>query len=286
MYSWLRSRVLRLMRVPAEPYPPSGAESSVRIFHASRSFYQLNLLRWGLGQMLALLGIIFTFAMLGALDDGQHKLQDGNHNEPVAQEKVLHRVEDEIGQHGGKILLLFHLLETLSLGAFIIQLPVTYVLVRLDYELRWYIITDRSLRIREGIVRVNEMTLTFANVQDVAIRQGPLQRLLGISDLCVRTAGGGGASPSEAQHGKGRRGGDSGHIGYFRGVDNAEEIRDLILKRLRQLRDVGLGDPDEEAPSLQAPSAAQALVTTSHRLVEEMRMLQATLQSDSSSHSR
>jgi hypothetical protein len=37
------------------------------------------------------------------------------------------------------------------------------------------------------------------------------------------------------------------HLGYFRGVDNAEEIRDLILDRMRGLRDSGLGDPDEAA---------------------------------------
>jgi hypothetical protein len=37
------------------------------------------------------------------------------------------------------------------------------------------------------------------------------------------------------------------HIGYFRGVDNADEIRDLILAQMRGMRDSGLGDPDEPA---------------------------------------
>jgi hypothetical protein len=36
------------------------------------------------------------------------------------------------------------------------------------------------------------------------------------------------------------------HLGFFRGVDDAEAIRDLILAHLRHLRDSGLGDPDEE----------------------------------------
>jgi hypothetical protein len=35
------------------------------------------------------------------------------------------------------------------------------------------------------------------------------------------------------------------HEGYLRGVDNAEEIRDLILGHLRRLRDTGIGDPDD-----------------------------------------
>ena len=37
------------------------------------------------------------------------------------------------------------------------------------------------------------------------------------------------------------------HLAYFRGVQNAAEIRDLMLERLRRWRDTGLGDPDEAA---------------------------------------
>lgn len=119
-------------------------------------------------------------------------------------------------------------------------LALTFLLVKLDFEYRWHVVTDRSLRIREGIVRVREQTMSFANVQNLTIQQGPLQRLFVISDLKVRTAGGGksDAAPTE----KGRK---NLHLGYFRGVDRAEEIRDTILRRLRRHRDAGPGDPDE-----------------------------------------
>jgi hypothetical protein len=123
---------------------------------------------------------------------------------------------------------------------YLLQLPITFALVRLEYEQRWYIVTDRSLRIRSGLLALRESTMSFANVQQVTVSQGPLQRLLGIADVQVRSAGGGGSS----EHGKGSPD-ESMHIGIFHGVENAIEIRDLILERLRRFRATGLGDPDD-----------------------------------------
>ena len=83
--------------------------------------------------------------------------------------------------------------------------------------------------------------MTFANIQEITLHQGPLQRWLGIADLKVRSAGGG---LKVADNGHTRE----THVAYFRGVDNAAEIRDLILQHLRSYRrDSGLGDPDSLA---------------------------------------
>jgi uncharacterized membrane protein YdbT with pleckstrin-like domain len=128
--------------------------------------------------------------------------------------------------------------------------------------MRWYKVTDRSLRIRAGVWNVHEMTMTFANVQNITISQGPLERLFGISDVKVDTAGGGGSSGS---HGNAE--GLNLHVATFRGVDNPEEIRDLMLQRLRRLRDAGLGDLDD-APGLKgAPVYDPAFGTTETLLV-------------------
>jgi hypothetical protein len=142
--------------------------------------------------------------------------------------------------------------------------------------MRWYIVTDRSLRIRYGLLHVREMTMTFANIQQITVRQGPLQRLLGIADLKVRSAGGGDGGdlddePAHVEEGQG----ESMHIGYFRGVDNAEEIRDLIGQRLRQLRDTGLGDPDElaHAPPAERPESPNPLLAAARDLLREARAL-------------
>ena len=48
----------------------------------------------------------------------------------------------------------------------------SFAVLRLDYEKRWYIVTDRSLRIREGVLNVREMTVMFANIQNVSVMQG------------------------------------------------------------------------------------------------------------------
>ncbi len=139
-------------------------------------------------------------------------------------------------------------LKIIGLALYLVQLPLTYAVRRLDYEMRWYMVTDRSLRIRTGVASVQEITMSFANLQQVEVSQGPLQRALGLADLKVQSAGGGGA-PGRGQ----RAHQDSLHIGYFHGVENAHEIRDLIQERLRRFRDSGLGDPEESA-GRRAPS--------------------------------
>jgi uncharacterized membrane protein YdbT with pleckstrin-like domain len=171
-------------------------------------------------------------------------------------------------------------IETIALVSFLVQLPFTFLFVRFEYELRWYIVTDRSLRIRYGLLAVREMTMAFANIQQITLRQGPLQRLLGISDLEVRTAGGG-VSQAAAAHGVGQGDGASGHLGFFRGVENAQEVRDLILARLRQWRDTGLGDPDEvhtqETAELQASPLQANAVAAAKLVLTEARALHAVI---------
>ena len=76
---------------------------------------------------------------------------------------------------------------------------IAYVAIHLRYDTTWYVLTDRSLRIRRGIWVIHETTISFENVQNVEVRQGPVQRFFGIADVIVQTAGGGGAG-----HGEGR----------------------------------------------------------------------------------
>ena len=219
--------LVRFLKVPPEPEPPAGAHASVRTFRAARSFYAYRLVSWGLKQISAAVGLVFGFWFVGMIPD-----------------------------FPGRFVL--DLAEYLGVATYLATLGATFLLVKLDYELRWYIVTDRSLRIREGIVHVREQTISFANIQNVSIRQGPLQRLFGIADVEVRTAGGGGSS--DGDHGE--SGGRNMHLGYFRGVDNAEEIRDAVLARVRELRDSGLGDPDAHEPDALAAA---------HELLDEIR---------------
>jgi hypothetical protein len=91
------------------------------------------------------------------------------------------------------------------------------------------------MRIRRGIWIVSETTITYDNIQNVSVTQGPLQRYFGIANVVVQTAGGGGhAGP----HGAGM----STHVGLLEGLTNAPEIRELIMLRARRAAGAGLGD--------------------------------------------
>lgn len=216
MLEAVQNSVLRLLKVPPQPDPPAGAPGSVRVFRAAPNFLYYHVFKWALKQVSTLFGILFGLYVVA--QGWTEYIQFG----PWSGERW------------------FSILEALGIGFFLFQVPFTLAGVLLDFRMRWYIVTDRSLRIREGVGKVREKTMSFANIQNLGVRQGPIQRMLGISDLEVQTAGGG-----ESKEKKGDKGEESLHVGYFRGVDNAEEIKGIVLERLRRLRDSGLGDPEE-----------------------------------------
>jgi len=129
------------------------------------------------------------------------------------------------------------------LALFLIVAPdvVAYLAIHLRFDTTWYVVSERSLRIRRGIWIIHETTITFENVQNVTISQGPLQRWFGIADVVVETAGGSGG------RGDPHAGAAAGHQGMVEGLDNAPQIRDLILSRLKRSRSAGLGD-DHASP--------------------------------------
>jgi len=139
---------------------------------------------------------------------------------------------------------------------------VAYVGLHLRYDTTWYVFTDRSIRIRRGIWVIHETTITFENVQNVEVAQGPVQRYFGIADVIVQTAGGGAAK-------KGGHGGETSsdaHVGMLQGLDDADAVRDLILDRVRQSRTAGLGDEQATTPA-HTNHAARSEYSTAHLAV-------------------
>jgi hypothetical protein len=222
----LRGWVLRFFHVPPEPRLPAGEPGTARVFRASRNYWRLRLIQWSAKQAATVAGFMFFMGMLQFAPESINLKNKGQRRQiPTAPFLVYARN-----------------LEALAVGLWILQLPITFALARLDYELRWYIVTDRSARLREGILTLSEMTFTLANVQDIRIRQGPLQRLLGLADVELRTAGGSEPTPGGGGHGGSSR---NLHVAQFRGVDNADAIRDLVVDRMRRARGAGLGDPED-----------------------------------------
>jgi len=243
-----RAWLLQLLKVPPEPAIPAGA-TAIRIFRAAPNYFRYRLALWGLAQVGVIVGLVFSLMFLTQAERGV--------TQPVA-------------------VFLIQAAQIFAWVTFLVQIPFSLAALRLDFDMRWYILADRSLRIREGVISLHEKTMTFANIQQITIRQNPLQRMLGISDVQVRSAGGGASSSG----GKNPQVGENLHEAYFRGVDNAEEIRTAIRERVRQHRGTGIGDPDEQGQlvSVSTTTAAPAPVLIAAReLHGELRALRRAL---------
>lgn len=245
----LTARLLDLLRVPPEPQVPVEARD-VRVFRAAPAYFRYRVATWALTQLFALIGLVTGYIFVSA----------------------------EIGDLEGLANLAVKLFEIVAWAAFGGQALFSLAVLRLDFDMRWYILSDRSLRIREGVVTVREKTMTFANIQNISIRQNPIQRIFGIYDVEVRSAGGGAGDPQ----GSGVSKGDSAHLAHFHGVDNPEEIRTAIRERIRLHRDSGLGDPDEAAQLVPAEPVAgdgtHAALEAARELRYEMRLLRHALE--------
>lgn len=280
MFNRFRGFVFRALRLPPEPEPPAGAPDSVRVFRAARNYFRFRLFGWFLTQVGTLVGIIFSLGLLRTLSDEIDGVSHPFVPAPGVEIYPENRGPDVIPRPvaamaertPGWVIPVMTIVEVVGILGYLAQIPITLAAVRLDYELRWYMVTDRSLRIRSGIWKLRETTMSFANLQQVVVSQGPLQRLLSIADVRVQSAGGGGGSGNEQM-----KKDDSLHSGVFHGVDNAQEIRDLILRRLSRFREAGLGDPDDRHQQSESPFASEELQTAALQLLEEARRLRGAI---------
>jgi membrane protein YdbS with pleckstrin-like domain len=158
-------------------------------------------------------------------------------------------------------------LAPLFIALMILPDVIAYVGIHLRYDTTWYVLTDRSLRIRRGIWVIHETTISFENVQNVEVRQGPVQRFFGIADVIVQTAGGG----ATRSHGKGDASGTLGaHVGVLEGIDEADAIRNQILAAVERTRQAGLGDEHPHAFE-PAPTGSGSHATLSPRHLAVLR---------------
>ena len=256
----LRDRLLRVLRVPPEPTPPPG-DQRVRVFRAAPNYFRYRLTTWLLRELGGLAAILAYFWLPDSFfPDWFVPLR---FQPPAVDVGPVTFTEDAA-------LTIFAVVEAIGVAVFVVQATVSGLLLRLDFEQRWYIVSERSLRIREGLIRLHEKTMTFANVQHVSIRQNPIQRWLGIADVEVRTAGGGSKSGQEHEHGDSH----NLHIAYFRGVSDPREISDLVRERLKAATDAGLGDPDDRS----APEpVVGGLLDAAQRVRDEARALKEAL---------
>ncbi len=119
----------------------------------------------------------------------------------------------------------------------IVPAVLTYIGIHLRYDMTWYVMNNRAVRIRHGAWTVTESTITFENVQNVSVQSGPVQRMFGVQNVVIETAGGSAAPAGQT---------GAASQGRLVGVAEAEQIRDFIMGRVRASKSAGLGD-DREA---------------------------------------
>jgi uncharacterized membrane protein YdbT with pleckstrin-like domain len=232
MYDFVKALLLPLLRVEeAKPEPLPGHEGELlQIIRACPEYLRYKLFFWKLYTTLWGLAVVIVSTVLIVMDTR------------------------------------FVLLVVPLLVFAVSKSAIFYVATRLDYEMRWYVITELSLLIRQGAWIVREICLTFVNAQNVQATQGPVQRVFGFSNVVVDTAGGG------------SKGGEEGaqmHRAVLRGLSNPDEVRDLILGLLKRHRSVGLGDPDDQPES----SVQESISTESlNEIWQETKQLRAVIQ--------
>ena len=209
-YRGIKSVVAKLLRIPLEPASiPVNSGELLESFHPAPGWIRLRQVQTVVGaSMLILVNVIFAVG-------GWFLNQDA----------------DWIGW---LILIPFVVIPSL----------IRLLFLRLQYDCTWYVLTARALRIRRGLWVIHETTITYANIQNVAVKQGPIERLFKLSNIEVETAGGGGGS-SES-HGGGR---GSSHTGRIEGVLDPTTLRERIMTQVRLSRSSGLGDDPLEGPS-------------------------------------
>ena len=133
IYQGIWRVVVRWFRVPeAPPSLPAGAGDRVRSFRPSNGF--LRYLKLEFWILLMLGGAILTGLWIALII-----------------------IEPFIGL----------LVTPLALAVLVLPGIVAYVAVHLQYDATWYVLSDRSMRIRRGIWTIRETTLTYSNVQNV-----------------------------------------------------------------------------------------------------------------------
>ena len=128
MYSWLQHKILDLMKVPPEPQPPDGSAGSARVFRSGSNYYRWRMALWLASNFGALILLAVVWSILAR---------------PIRVGTPWSRFIAEV-------------LMSVVVTAFLVSAAFTFLQQRMNYELRWYVVTDRCLRVRSGILNVRD----------------------------------------------------------------------------------------------------------------------------------
>jgi len=110
----------------------------------------------------------------------------------------------------------------------ILFLCINYIFARLTYHFWRYQLTENAYKAERGVIFKRYVSIPYERIQNVDIYRGILDRIMGLSDLQIQTAGYTAAGP----RGIGRGFSSEGRLpGLHR--QRAEEIREELIKKAK-----------------------------------------------------
>lgn len=111
-----------------------------------------------------------------------------------------------------------------------IGLPLAHFLIKRYYERLEVVLTRRDLKVRRGILNVEQKSIPLEKITDLAVYQGPLMRLFDLKGIRVETAG------QSAQ----------GALVSVVGIADVDTFRDTVLNQRDRVSD--WDEAESEAP--------------------------------------
>lgn len=118
------------------------------------------------------------------------------------------------------------------LVVFVLFLILVEIYARLAYKFFKYEFTSDQLRIERGIIWRKYSNIPYQRVQNVDITRGVVARILGFSSVNIQTAG-------YSMPANGRSTHSEGYIPAV-SIDEAEKIREFVIKRISSKKGSGL----------------------------------------------
>lgn len=120
---------------------------------------------------------------------------------------------------------------------------VAEIYARMSYNRYLYEISHDAVKVERGIIWKKYTSIPYERVQNVDIRRGIIARMFGFSTVEIETAGQSGYSGSHYGLRFGRRGNrryqSEGHLSAIE-INDAEKIREFVMKRVKQTHGSGL----------------------------------------------
>jgi len=127
----------------------------------------------------------------------------------------------------------------LALSPILITAPIVAYWIQAFYERARFTFTGDEIIVEKGVWWRRRDIVPYNRITNVSVIQGPISRMLGLATVRVQTAGfSGAAGASSLQVAE-------AELFY---VENAEELVDRIMDRVRRLRPVAVEAAPEQAP--------------------------------------